>query len=49
MVLAELGRSLTAALKKASGHVDDTTLAEMLKEICNALLTADVSVKMVQS
>jgi signal recognition particle subunit SRP54 len=49
MVLAELGEQLSAALKKLSSasKIDDKLLDEILKEICNALLTSDVNMKFV--
>lgn len=50
MVLHELGKQLTSSLAKLqkSAVVDDETLNEIIKEICSALLTADVNVKLVK-
>lgn len=49
MVLAELGEQLSNALKKLSraSVIDDKLLDEILKEICNALMTSDVNFKYV--
>jgi signal recognition particle subunit SRP54 len=49
MVLAELGSSITNALRKmtASTLIDDAVIDEMCKEICKALLQSDVNVKLV--
>lgn len=49
MVLADLGRKLTASLRSlASATVIDSEVVEdMLKELCKALLEADVNVKLV--
>ena len=49
MVLAELGSQITNALLKMrnSTIIDQTVIDEMLKEICNALIGADVNVKLV--
>lgn len=46
MVLAELGMKITAALKKlnTASVIDEAVLAEILKDITNALLSADVNV-----
>ena len=50
MVLAELGGKITSALRKMANAtvVDEEVLTGMLKEICAALLEADVNVKLVQ-
>ncbi|KAH3767142.1 signal recognition particle 54 kDa subunit [Pelomyxa schiedti] len=49
MVLSELGNKLTAALHAMASHstVGDEELNQMLVEIGNALMTADVNVKLV--
>jgi signal recognition particle subunit SRP54 len=49
MVLAELSQSITGALKKLSNNsnVSQEMINDMLKEICNALIAADVNIKMV--
>ena len=49
MVLAELGEQLSAALKRlnSASKVDQALLDDILKEICNALLTSDVNMKWV--
>lgn len=49
MVLAELGNRITHALRQMSNStvVDDEALDSMLKEIGNALIAADVAVKLV--
>ncbi|KJE91727.1 signal recognition particle [Capsaspora owczarzaki ATCC 30864] len=49
MVLADLGRKITGALRNmtASAVIDEEVLDAMLKEICTALLEADVNVKLV--
>ena len=46
MVLNDLGAALANALKRVGTHVlvDDAVVSETLKEVCNALLAADVSV-----
>ncbi|KAF8442624.1 SRP54-type protein [Terfezia claveryi] len=51
MVLADLGKRITGAVSGLvrSDVVDDKALDNMLKEICAALLEADVNVKLVQS
>ena len=50
MVLDDLGAKLNSALKKLSSSpvIDDSTLDNLLKEICAALLESDVNVKLVQ-
>ena len=50
MVLHELGVQLTQSLSRLhkSAVVDDETLNEIIKEICSALLSADVNVKLVK-
>jgi signal recognition particle subunit SRP54 len=49
MVLQELGGRITAALRKMSDAtlVDKAVIDSCMKEICGALLTADVNVKLV--
>ena len=49
MVLLELGAQITTALQKMtkSTVVDEAVVEAMLKEICAALLAADVNVKLV--
>ncbi len=49
MVLADLGKSLSGALRKMQSEtvVDDEVVNEMLKAICTALLQSDVNVKIV--
>jgi signal recognition particle subunit SRP54 len=49
MVLTELGSKITNALRKMADStvINDEVLDEMLKDICNALVTADVNVQMV--
>ena len=49
MVLAELGLKITAALKKLNTAtvIDEAVLAEVLKDIGNALLAADVNITQV--
>lgn len=47
MVLQDMGESISAALRKLNGAVviDDTVVNEILKEIGNALLKADVNIR----
>jgi signal recognition particle subunit SRP54 len=49
MVLADLGKKINAALAKLNKAtvIDEEVLKEILSEICNALLQADVNVKYV--
>jgi signal recognition particle subunit SRP54 len=49
MVLADLGKSITKAISTLSTSltIDEKVLDECLKEICKALLQADVNVKQV--
>lgn len=49
MVLADLGRKITTALRSLSNAtvINEEVLQAMLKEICTALLEADVNVKLV--
>lgn len=49
MVLADLGNSITSALRKISSKtiIDKEAIAEMLKEIGNALVAADVNMQLV--
>ena len=51
MVLTDLGRRLNGALHSltATKNVDDAALDGVLKEICVALLEADVNVRLVQT
>jgi len=50
MVLADLGRKITAALNSLGKAtiIDEEVLAAMLKEICTALLEADVNIRLVK-
>ena len=50
MVLADLGRKITNALKSLSNAtvINEEVLNAMLKEICAALLEADVNVQLVK-
>lgn len=50
MVLAELGRKITTALRSMGSAtvLNDEILQAVLKEICQALLEADVNVKLVK-
>lgn len=50
MVLADLGRKITSALKSLSNAtiINEEVLNGMLKEICAALLEADVNIKLVK-
>lgn len=49
MVLAELGEQISNAIKKLNkaSVIDDKLLDEILKEICNALMSSDVNIKYV--
>jgi signal recognition particle subunit SRP54 len=49
MVLQELGQRLTKAISSlaSAAAIDDKALDTCLKEICTALLQADVNVKQV--
>lgn len=50
MVLADLGRRINAAVAdvtKSSSVIDQDAINILLKEICNALLEADVNIKLV--
>ena len=49
MVLAELGQRISAALNSMSNVtvIDEAVLDACIKEICTALLQADVNVKLV--
>lgn len=49
MVLAELSQKITNALKKmgSSAVIDNSVIDELLKDICNALVEADVNIKTV--
>lgn len=50
MVLADLGRRITSALHSLNNTtvINEDVLKSMLKEICSALLEADVNVKLVK-
>lgn len=50
MVLADLGRKITSALRSLSNAtiINEEVLNGMLKEICSALLEADVNVRLVK-
>lgn len=50
MVLADLGRKITSALRSLSNAtiINEEVLNSMLKEICSALLEADVNVRLVK-
>lgn len=50
MVLADLGRKITSALRSLSNAtiINKEVLDSMLKEICTALLEADVNIKLVK-
>eukprot|EP00301_Raphidiophrys_heterophryoidea_P025052 c8311_g4_i1.p1 GENE.c8311_g4_i1~~c8311_g4_i1.p1 ORF type:complete len:506 (-),score=151.67 c8311_g4_i1:257-1729(-) len=50
MVLADLGRSISGALRKMQSEtvIDDEVVNDMLKAICTALLQSDVNIKIVQ-
>ena len=50
MVLADLGRKLTAALHSlgTATVIDEDVLNAMLKDICAALLEADVNIMLVK-
>jgi len=50
MVLADLGRKITTALKSLSNAtiINEEVLNEMLKTICAALLEADVNIRLVK-
>lgn len=49
MVLADLGRKITSALKSLNNAtiIDEQVLSDLLKEICKALLESDVNIKLV--
>ena len=51
MVLAELGKTINNALRSlaTSPVIDEETLDTVLKDVCAALLSADVNVRLVQS
>jgi signal recognition particle subunit SRP54 len=52
MVLTDLGRSINRALGSLlqnDSAIDEKALDEVLKEICKALLEADVNVRLVQN
>ena len=48
MVLAELGRKITGALHNLSKAtvINEDVLNSLLKEVCSALLEADVNIKL---
>ncbi|KAJ7373154.1 Signal recognition particle [Desmophyllum pertusum] len=50
MVLADLGRKITTALRSLSNAtiINEEVLGAMLKEVCAALLEADVNVQLVR-
>ncbi|CAN7943098.1 unnamed protein product, partial [Ixodes pacificus] len=50
MVLADLGRKITNALRSLSNAtiINKEVLDSMLKEICTALLEADINIKLVK-
>ncbi|KAK7880638.1 hypothetical protein WMY93_032716 [Mugilogobius chulae] len=50
MVLADLGRKITSALRSLSNAtiINEEVLNAMLKEVCAALLEADVNIKLVK-
>ena len=50
MVLADLGRKITSALNSLGKAtvIDEEVLNAMLKEICTALLEADVNIRLVK-
>ncbi|XP_038074759.1 signal recognition particle 54 kDa protein-like [Patiria miniata] len=50
MVLADLGRKITSALKSLSNAtiIDEDVLNSMLSEVCRALLEADVNIRLVK-
>jgi signal recognition particle subunit SRP54 len=50
MVLAELGSTISKALHKITQSVliDDSAIDAMLKEICAALIMADVNIKLIK-
>jgi len=50
MVLADLGRKITTALRSLSSAtvINEEVLNSMLKEICTALIEADVNIKLVK-
>jgi signal recognition particle subunit SRP54 len=49
MVLAELGQKITQALKKLNQAtvIDEAVLADIMKDICNALMSADINLQQV--
>lgn len=50
MVLADLGRKITTALKSLNSAtiIDEKVLENLLKEICKALLESDVNIRLVK-
>ncbi|KAF3845632.1 hypothetical protein F7725_008795 [Dissostichus mawsoni] len=50
MVLADLGRKITSALRSLSNAtiINEEVLNAMLKEVCAALLEADVNIRLVK-
>ena len=50
MVLADLGRKINAALLQLNKAtvIDEDVLNSMLKEVCAALLEADVNIRLVK-
>ena len=51
MVLAELGQQISEAIKKLQRAkvIDDNLIEEILKEICNALMSSDVNIQYVMN
>lgn len=51
MVLADLGRKITTALKSLNNAtiIDEKVLDDLLKEICTALLESDVNIRLVKT
>ena len=50
MVLADLGRRITSALKSlnSASIIDENVLSDLLKEVCAALLESDVNIVLVK-
>lgn len=50
MVLADLGRKITSALKSLNNAtiINEDVLNDLLKEICAALLESDVNIRLVK-
>jgi len=49
MVLGELGNKISSALSKVehSSILTEQSVSDMIKEICNALVAADVNIKII--